>query len=85
MSDSVSKQLPSGAELPQDFEGALAALEQVVARMESGNLTLEESLVAYEQGAHLAKICQQRLDQAEQQVYVLQEQLMQPFTPENNE
>lgn len=64
---------------PADFEQALAALEQIVARMESGDLPLEQSLEAYQKGVQLAQICQQRLDQVEQQVQVLQGQLMQPL------
>lgn len=67
-------------ELPTGFEQALAALEQIVARMESGELPLEESLQAYEQGVKLAQVCQQRLDQVEQQVQVLQGQLLRPLT-----
>lgn len=66
-------------ELPSDFEQALAALEQIVTQMESGDLPLEQSLMAYEQGVKLAQICQQRLDQVEQQVQVLQGQLMRPL------
>ncbi len=66
--------------LPDDFEGALAALEQLVAKMESGDLPLEQSLAAYEQGVKLAQICQQRLDKVEQQVQVLQGQLLRPLT-----
>lgn len=66
--------------LPEDFEGALAALEQLVAQMESGDLALEQSLEAYEQEVKLAQICQQRLDKVEQQVQVLQGQLMRPLT-----
>lgn len=68
-----------GTSLPDDFEGALAALEQLVTQMESGELALEQSLVAYEQGVKLAQICQQRLDKVEQQVQVLQGQLMRPL------
>ncbi|WP_298054236.1 exodeoxyribonuclease VII small subunit, partial [uncultured Paenalcaligenes sp.] len=64
------QQLPT--DLPTDFEQALASLEQIVARMESGELPLEQSLQAYEQGVKLAQVCQQRLDHVEQQVQVLQ-------------
>lgn len=66
--------------LPDDFEGALAALEHLVSQMERGDLPLEQSLVAYEKGVKLAQICQQRLDKVEQQVQVLQGQLMRPLT-----
>ena len=65
--------------LPQDFETALAQLESLVARMESGTLPLDESLAVYEQGVELARICQRRLDHAEQQVKVLQGNLLRPL------
>ncbi|KAA0888500.1 exodeoxyribonuclease VII small subunit [Pusillimonas sp. ANT_WB101] len=68
------------AGLPQDFETALAQLEALVAQMENGSLPLEQSLAAYEKGVALTRICQRRLDQAEQQVKVLQENLLQPFS-----
>lgn len=72
-------------ELPQDFEKALAALEQIVEQMERGDLALEQSLAAYQQGVKLAQICQERLDQVEQQVQVLQGQLMRPLSESENE
>ncbi|HUH59868.1 MAG TPA: exodeoxyribonuclease VII small subunit [Candidimonas sp.] len=64
---------------PIDFETALGQLEALVAQMESGSLALDESLAAYEKGVELAKICQRRLDQAEQQVKVLQDNLLKPL------
>lgn len=67
------------AALPSDFEDALASLEQIVERMEKGDLPLEQSLEAYQQGVKLAQVCQQRLDQVEQQVQVLQGELMRPL------
>lgn len=73
------------AALPQDFETALAKLEALVAKMESGDLPLEESLAAYEQGVELAKICQRRLDRAEQQVKVLQDNLLRPLQTDLDE
>lgn len=66
-------------DLPSDFEEALASLEQIVERMEKGDLPLEQSLEAYQQGVKLAQVCQQRLDQVEQQVLVLQGELMRPL------
>lgn len=65
--------------LPEDFETALAQLEALVERMESGDLGLDESIAAYERGAALARVCQQRLDAAEHQVSVLQGNLLKPF------
>jgi len=46
---------------------------------------LEESLAAYEQGVELAKICQRRLDRAEQQVKVLQDNLLRPLQTDLDE
>lgn len=73
------------AALPQDFESALAQLESLVAKMESGTLPLDESLAVYEQGVELARICQRRLDHAEQQVKVLQGNLLRPLADDLDE
>jgi exodeoxyribonuclease VII small subunit len=62
------------------FETALSELEQVVADMEAGKLTLEESLAAYQRGAELLKQCRTRLDDAQQQVRVLEEGTLKPFS-----
>jgi exodeoxyribonuclease VII small subunit len=55
------------------FETALAELEKIVASMEGGQLPLEESLAAYKRGTELLKLCQQQLQDAEQQVRILTE------------
>ena len=62
-----------------NFEAALAELEALVAKMEAGGLALDDSLRAYERGVELARICQQRLDAAEEQVRVLQGSLLRPL------
>lgn len=62
-----------------DFETALAQLEGLVAKMESGTLPLDESLAVYEKGVELARICQRRLDRAEQQVKLLHDNLLRPL------
>ncbi len=64
----------------QSFETALAELERVVADMESGKLTLEDSLTAYKRGAELLSFCRSRLDDAQQQVRVLEEGTLKDFT-----
>ncbi len=56
---------------PIDFEATLAALEQQVHRLESGELSLEESLKAFEAGVQMTRQCQQALDAAEQKVQLL--------------
>jgi exodeoxyribonuclease VII small subunit len=62
------------------FEAALAELEQVVADMESGKLPLEESLAAYQRGAELLRQCRSRLDDAQQQVRILEDGSLKNFS-----
>ncbi|MEP6633376.1 MAG: exodeoxyribonuclease VII small subunit [Luteimonas sp.] len=54
-----------------DFERSLDALEQLVEKMEHGEMSLEESLAAYERGVGLYRRCQQALEQAELRVRLL--------------
>lgn len=54
-----------------DFEDALAQLEGLVEKMETGSLSLEESLRAFESGVRLARHCQTVLEQAELRVKAL--------------
>ncbi len=56
-----------------DFEKSLETLEKLVERMEQGELTLEQSLAAFEEGVKLTKNCQEALKQAEQRVKILLE------------
>lgn len=56
---------------PLDFEAALAELEALVQRMETGSLSLEESLAAFERGVQLTRQCQTALQQAELRVKAL--------------
>jgi len=63
---------------PETYEAALAELDELVARMEGGSLSLEESLAAYRRGAVLVKFCQQQLEKVEQQVRVLDGETLRP-------
>jgi exodeoxyribonuclease VII small subunit len=54
-----------------DFEASLDQLEQLVEKMEHGELSLEESLAAYERGVGLYRRCQTALEQAELRVRLL--------------
>lgn len=54
-----------------DFEKALAELEQLVEKMEQGNLSLETSLKLFEKGVSLTRDCQKALVDAEQKVQIL--------------
>ena len=66
-----------------DFEQQLESLEALVESLESGDLSLEDSLTSFEQGIKVARDCQQALKQAEQKVEVLMRQgddlVSQPF------
>ena len=64
---------------PPSFEKALAELEKIVAQMEDGGLSLEQSLAAHKRGLELAKLCRDRLDAAQQQVRVLEGDLLKPL------
>ncbi len=71
------------------FEASLAELEQIVERMERGELSLEEALEQFERGIALARGCQQALREAEQKVQMLtrsdQGEALTPFDPDTNE
>ena len=47
------------------FEGALRALEEIVKRLESGDVPLDDSITLYERGEALRRLCQARLDAAQ--------------------
>ena len=64
---------------PMNFEAALSELEKLVAGMESGQLSLEQSLAAHKRGLELAQFCQAKLAQAQQQVQVLEANTLQAF------
>ena len=53
------------------FEDALKKIEQIVNQLESGKLTLEESLEQFQQGISLVKICHQDLEQVEQKIELM--------------
>ena len=61
------------------FEKALAELEKIVERMESGELSLEQALATHKRGLELARFCQQRLEAAQQQVKVLEGEVLKPL------
>ncbi len=54
-----------------DFETAMRDLEELVERLEQGDLPLEESLAAFERGVILTRSCQTALKEAEQKVEIL--------------
>jgi exodeoxyribonuclease VII small subunit len=56
---------------PPDFEQSLAELEQLVERLEQGDLPLEEALKTFERGVELTRSCQDMLKTAQQKVEIL--------------
>ena len=56
---------------PVDFEAAMRDLEEIVERLEHGDLPLEESLAAFERAVILTRSCQTALKEAEQRVEIL--------------
>jgi exodeoxyribonuclease VII small subunit len=68
----VNKKIKSAdAANPPDLEKSLGELEKIVARLEGGELTLDESLKQFERGVELTRQCQTALAAAEQKVEVL--------------
>jgi len=62
---------PASEESEIPFEAALERLEAVVDRLEGGDLALEESLAAFEEGVRLSKRCASQLEAAERRIEVL--------------
>jgi exodeoxyribonuclease VII small subunit len=71
------------------FEDALNKLEKIVAKLEGGDVPLEESLRLFEEGIRLSRLCNQKLDEAEKRVEILLKNKEgalkpQPFDPSMN-
>jgi exodeoxyribonuclease VII small subunit len=62
---------PSKTPPVADFEHSLDELEQLVAKMEGGDMSLDDSLASFERGIGLFRHCQQSLEQAELRVRLL--------------
>lgn len=75
-------------EAQPDFETAMHELEQLVDRLEQGDLSLEESLAAFERGVSLTRACQSALKEAEQKVEILLKKAggtaVEDFTPDES-
>lgn len=55
------------------FEQAIAELEEIVGKLEKGELTLDESIEYFQKGVELSKYCSKRLDEAERKIALLVE------------
>ena len=73
----------------EKFEEALGRLEDIVKKMEAGDMSLEESLKSFEEGIKLVRLCSRKLDEAERRVEILLKQeedlVARPFKVEENE
>ncbi len=56
---------------PKSFEAALSRLEEISARLESGETGLEESLLIYQEGMQLSAWCQKKLEEAQKKLKIL--------------
>ena len=71
-----------GTQTPATYEDAQAELEQLVVRLESGDMPLEQLLTGYQRGAELLKFCREKLQAVEDQVKVLDAGQLKPWTPQ---
>lgn len=74
---------PGKTSPPKSFEIALTELEQVVTDMEAGQLPLEQSLTAYQHGMELLGFCQKALQDAQQQVKIMEAGSIRDFNLDN--
>ena len=76
---------PAAEPASVSFESAMAELEQLVAKMESGELPLEASVAAYHRGSELVQYCAAQLERIEKQVKILEGDMLKPFATEDDE
>ncbi|MDF2989033.1 MAG: exodeoxyribonuclease small subunit [Eubacterium sp.] len=55
----------------KSFEEAIFQLEQIVSKLEKGDISLEESIINFQQGIELSRYCAAKLDEAEKKISVL--------------
>lgn len=55
----------------KDFESALKSLEEIVGKLEGGDLTLDQALTLFEEGVQVSRICSGKLEEAERKVEIL--------------
>jgi exodeoxyribonuclease VII small subunit len=65
---------------PPSYEVALEELEQLIERLESGSLPLEQMLSGYQRGAELLQFCRTRLEAVENQIKVLEDGVLKNWT-----
>lgn len=78
MASKSSPTSPTG--LPETYESALQELETLVARLDAGQLPLDDLLTQYQRGAELLKFCRGKLDAVEQQIQVMENGVAKAWT-----
>jgi len=78
----MPKAVPAPA-VPTTYEAALRELEQLVAQLESGQMPLDDLLTGYQRGAQLLNFCRDKLQAVEEQIKVLDEGVLKPWTAAN--
>jgi exodeoxyribonuclease VII small subunit len=86
MTQTASKKPEPGKKA--DFERSLARLEEVVQKLESANLSLDDAMKLFEEGVQLSRECQKQLAEAEARVEILLKKAdgklaAEPFEPED--
>jgi len=72
----------SAVAAPISYEAALQELEQLVARIEAGDMPLDQLLTQYQRGAELLKYCRDRLEKVEDQIKVLDQGVLKTWATE---
>jgi exodeoxyribonuclease VII small subunit len=70
---------PAVLAMPETYEAAMGELEQLVGRLESGELPLEQLLSGYQRGASLLQFCRDKLQAVEEQIKVLDDGVLKPW------
>lgn len=72
----------SAVAAPASYEAALQELEQLVARIEAGDMPLDQLLTQYQRGAELLKFCRDRLEKVEDQIKILDQGVLKTWATE---
>ena len=76
----VASHAPAATAAPLSYEAAVQELEALVAQLESGELPLAQLLTAYQRGADLHSYCREQLEAVENQIKVLDQGGLKPWT-----
>jgi exodeoxyribonuclease VII small subunit len=68
--------------IPDTYEAAMTELEQLVQRLESGDMPLDQLMTGYQRGAALLEHCRDKLQTVEEQIKVLDEGALKPWKPQ---